>query len=261
MKRRTQYFEWLIKGAVTHLGSGLFCLILCGSSLLVPVTFSGQTGRFQAVVVVDNRYSPTPDFEDFVSSLKKATEERDQDFIYGKVADSFFYQRDFGGMFNASLSGVENFKNVIVLDNERLGEEYRDSGWHELASYLNVRSFQVVGDDVCGPAGANVMGEFPDDNYWFEWGYIDGAGVRVRNEPGITGRVLTQLTYEVIEPTGEVADALDPLEKSLWVEIIMPDGTTGYVESSYVSGFLNSKLCYTLTDDGWMIAGYVGGGD
>ena len=204
----------------------------CGSSLIVLGSTSGQAGRFQAVVVVDDRYSPTPDFESFISSLKTAIEERDEDFIYSKIADTFYYDRDFGGMFNPSLSVVENFKNVIVLDNERLGEEYRDSGWRQLESYLNVRNFQVVGGDVCGPAGAYVFGGFPDDSYWFSWGYIDGAGVRVRRDPSIDGRVLTQLTYEVIEPTGEVIDDLDPLQEVSWMGIIMPDGTSGYVESA-----------------------------
>jgi hypothetical protein len=248
--------RWLSLSA----GIGLSCLALSGSTGL-PISAAPQTPRFVSTVRIEAPYTPTPDFEAFIGSLKEAVEGRASSFINDQVAQSFYYQRDFGGMFNSTLSGAENFNNIIVLDNERLADDYQDLGWHELEYFLNVSSFQQVDGDVCGPSNAVPSLEFPDDAYWFDWGYIDGAGVRVRTDPSDRGQVLTQVGYEVVEPTGEVLDDLDSFTNITWTQIVAPDGSRGFVDSRYFSRFGKARLCYTRTDGGWMIGGYIGGGD
>jgi len=248
------------------------------ASVLCMVTTMVSADTAPAFTVrIQNPYQATPQFTDFIQQLQGLIEKRDAKAVYALVADSFYYHRDFGGIFNPNLSAIDNFKASYVLDNQSLNEGSKDYGWYHLSEHVSAQKFQRMGKgDICGPAEAVPTSEPKNEDYYFKWVYIDGAKVRVRAEPSTEAAIVDKLSYVPVNLLSYVMG--ENLERSqalrlyvegkyvsepnrYWAHIDLLNGKKGYVHSSFIGTFLNAKLCYTQQQGVWKIAGVIGGGD
>jgi hypothetical protein len=79
----------------------------------------------------------------FIQQLNLATNRHDAEYIYANIMHDFKIHRDFGGLYKANASYIENFNTVFTLDNSILRKEYKDLGWQELSQQLTLRKLQV----------------------------------------------------------------------------------------------------------------------
>lgn len=246
---------------------------ICTSTLLacclLPV-LADAAGKPPFKVRFHDLYTPTPDFQAFMNTLRQAAEKRDSKTLYGTVANNYYYARDFGGTFDAKASAVQNFKNTFNFAADG------DYAWNSLEEQLAASKFQRIDGSICGEAEADPVGNVTNDDYWFEWVYINGENVRVRKQPSLESPVVANLSLVTVKALkavpGELVklskrkaiyidDAYVPNPDKYWIKIDTLTGKQGYVHSSFVSGFLHPKLCYKQVAGKWKIAGYIGGGD
>ena len=197
-------------------------------------------------------YKPTDDVLKFIDDLNKAVESKDDKFIYSKVSNEFYYTRDFGGMFNPKISAVDNFSNVFVFDDKRLRKEYTGTGWKKFSELINSKIFQYMNGDICGPAEAQPEGGIFPSGDIFDYCYINGTNVNLRDSPSLDSNILMQMSFELVKL----------LEyKSDWIKIETLNGIEAYVYRKYVGFFLSDKICFRKIENEWKIVGYIGGGD
>lgn len=110
-------------------------------------------------VEIEHELAGDEHFERFRRDLIAAAEARDKEHLRRVMSEDFFWDRDFGGGFQAELTAYENFENAFSLDDAKLRPEYKGSGWSRLLSKLRSRSFGTYKDNrpgaspvYCGPA-------------------------------------------------------------------------------------------------------------
>lgn len=109
--------------------------------LIACLTLSVVAGALQACEGAKPQKSYSS-LQDFLSQLKQAVDAKDERFVLDRVAQDFMIYRDFGGMYNENSSHIENFNAVFPFDNSKLMPEYKDWGWQELASLIEIDAFQ-----------------------------------------------------------------------------------------------------------------------
>ena len=237
----------------------LICLLSLG---LFSLSVSAD-GRYSSKVYIPNQYQPDDSLISFTSQLDKLAEKKDLSMLLTRVDKRFYFSRDFGGMFNPEHSHEQNFINIFSLDDSKLRQEFRGSGWAMLKKLLNERSFQKVKGDICSPANVLPVKDNLPDEFWLSWGYVAGEDVFVRSEPNLQAEPIDSLSYEVIEPVeGMQGDRVKGLNgQGLWIKVNTPRGKQGYMYSTYFDNFLKAQICYRQVSGQWKIIGFVGGGE
>jgi hypothetical protein len=185
--------------------------------------------------------------------LRTAVARRDRPAVYGMLAPKFEILRDFGGNADPKLSARRQFEAVL-------------KGWAGLDRLVAARDWGPFPEDkrlLCGPApltqgdedrvirAAKQRGDAEDD-YWFEWLYVEGTGVPVREGPAFRARPIATVSREAVRSLKVEGD---------WYRVALPDGREGYLYERATLTIFAERLCLRKIKGQWRVAAFVGGGD
>jgi hypothetical protein len=176
-----------------------------------------------------------PDFLAFHRRLQTAVTRRDADAIL-RVVDPKARVA-----FDGGAGGVEGFK-AHHLNNSEV------DFWKEFAQVLALGGTFTAPDTFTAPY---TFSEWPESADSFECLAIIGSGVRLRQKPGTTSRILTGLSYTIVQRLDEAADG--------WQRVRLADGRSGYVASRYLRSPVDYRAAFELKDRQWWLVLYVAG--
>ena len=173
------------------------------------------------------------------------------------AAKDFFWESDFGGMFDARKSGVDNL--AVAL---RLGDA-EGRGWAALAAFAAEPTLGPSAEHPharCAPAPPDYedadLAALTDatNTDVVDWSYPRSAGLQVRNAAAADGVVIETLGLTLVRVLGAA-------DRNGWTRIATPGGKTGFVAPGALLSPLANRLCFGKDASGWRILGYVGAGD
>jgi hypothetical protein len=180
------------------------------------------------------------------------------------VRRRFFWDRDFGGAFDPTKSGVENLAVAVRL------EARNGAGWGTLvvfAAEATTKHEPSRPGVVCSP-GQPSFSE-PDFDHLLDltktsssdWLYPRADAITVYAAPRVDSAVIETLGLNFVrvlrEGTGAVAD-----NGAAWLRVLTPTGRIGFVDRTVLLGLEPRRLCYRKDVTGrWQIAGYIGGSE
>jgi hypothetical protein len=181
-------------------------------------------------------------------------------------AKSFFWERDFGGGYEAKKSPIENLTAALGLDRKD------NRGWSALARFASEPTLGPIEEQegaLCAPADpdyedaelAALMDATNSDVV--DWSYPRKPGLQARAAPATSAQVVETLGADLVRVLGFEGkpDAADPT-RTAWTRIATPGGKTAYVPPDSLLSPLVDRLCFRKDAAGtWRIVGYVGGGD
>lgn len=190
---------------------------------------------------------------------------KDRNALAGRIAKDFFWERDFGGNFEAAKPGIDNLTAALGLDADD------GSGWDALANFAAEPSAGPLPgrpNAICAPANPEfdeqARGQLVEDTQTdgIEWAYPRAAGLQVRAAPQPNAAVVETVGLHFVHVLGfegKQTDA-DPIRVA-WARIATPSGKVGFVAPNSVVSPYADRLCFTKEGTAWRIGGYVGGGD
>ena len=211
-------------------------------------------GRYERVPVKTAAIAPEKGMVQLMTELRGAIARKDRTAIYGMLAPKFLLTRDLAGDYNAKYSARKQFDVVF-------------KGWDGLTEIVNAASWgpnEKGSKLICGPAtltdadekkiiaAAKQRGDDPENTY-YEWLYVDAADVPVLEKPDLSASKMTTLNHEAVRALGG--------GNTNWIEVGLPDGSIGYVESKHLLSMQPERLCLTKNKGKWRIGGFEGGGD
>lgn len=247
------------------------------AALTLPGMTAGAAEPYDRIAVRPlNATEPDDALAGLIARLAAAARSKDRKALAPHVHKQFFWDRDFGGGFDARAPAVKNFETALSLNESDLAPEYKDIGWERLRELLAARSFTRHGSRpgvVCAPGAVwaedeqralQTANRFASD-FSFDWAYMEDRPVRFHGSPESTGEVLAELTWQavrVLDLGSDTATAQGPPAAQDWIKVHLPSGKEAYARYGEMLSFLSDRLCYGRSSaGGWHIAGYVGGGD
>jgi hypothetical protein len=196
-------------------------------------------------------------FEAFRKQLAGVVQRKDRAaFAKLVVATNFFWESDFGGMFDRKKSGFDNLMKAL-----RLGDP-DGRGWAALAAFATEPTTGPTiehGHAQCAPAPPDYDdGELSTvteatNTDVVDWSYPRVRGMQVRNAAAADGVVIDTLGSVLVRVLGTP-------DRNGWTKIATPSGKTGFVPPASLLSPLADRLCFARDASGWRITGYVGGG-
>lgn len=178
-----------------------------------------------------------PDFFTFRAHLQAALARHDAEAVLAAINPDI--RNSFGGE-----GGIEEFRQSWELDKptSRL--------WETLATVLALGGTFEGEDSFTAPY---VFSSWPEEMDSFSYLAILGKGVRVHAEPGSGSATITRLSYDIVE----VGEASPP--EGDWVQVLLPDGTAGYVARQYARSPIDYRALFNYTDGQWSLSALVAG--
>lgn len=174
-----------------------------------------------------------------------------------RVAKSFFWERDHGGMFNRKRSATANLAAA--------------TNWKSLRAMLSadVATPRRGGNtDYCLPAGVRptdekqferVAEQLKTDTF-FDWGVVISERQPVRAKPDEAAAEVGVLSREVVRVTDWAFET--PEGQRRWAQVVTSAGAKGFVDGRRIQTLAEERLCLRKDADGvWRISGYIGSGD
>ncbi|HWM91224.1 MAG TPA: SH3 domain-containing protein [Thermoanaerobaculia bacterium] len=172
----------------------------------------------------------------FRAQLQAAVARHDSEAVLAAVHPNI--KNSFGGD-----DGIDAFKRIWKLPGH-------DSPlWDELGTVLALGGAFHDSDTFAAPY---VYQRWPERFDSFEHVAVLGTGVRVRSEPGLNGRILTSLSFDVVRLDGPAGD-------SGWTRVKLRDSRTGYISSRYVRSPVDYRALFEKADGRWRLAFFVAG--
>jgi hypothetical protein len=182
------------------------------------------------------------------------------------TAKGFFWDRDFGGGFDAKRAAVDNLAAAIGL------ERRNGIGWVVLARFAaeaTAAPFTGRPGIICAP-GETRYDEVDFDRLVdatrseaVEWAAPRMDKTPVRSAARTTSNMIDTLGLVLVRILGYLTKDKDPEAiRAAWMRIATPAGKVGFVAPGSLTSLTTERLCYGKDGFGrWRIAGYVGGGD
>lgn len=210
---------------------------------IVPL-LSAQPGKFPP----PNDMAKDKSLVAFVNQLKTAVKKKDKAFLLSVLDKDI--RNGFGGN-----DGIEEFKKQWNWSKDTL------TVWHRLQQVLN-----IGGGFMEGEPGIPRMYAFPyvfnldpGDADIFSVGVITGKNVNFREKPDLKGKVITQLTYDVVEFSGETRGK-NAVGDPEWYQVETANHKKGWVFWQYVYSPVNYRLLLTKNSQGkWKITAFLAG--
>jgi hypothetical protein len=207
-----------------------------------------------------------PSLATFRGKLDTIAKARDLNAMKGLLGPSFFWERDFGGGYDANASPMQNLTVALSLDDAELEPEYKGSGWRRLRAIVASEMFvagkhgndaegSVTVKATCGPTAPTYDESAIDDV--LIWGYVLGRTDAYAKPSAASAKIgrLENEAVEVIEPASE------ELGHAEFAKVKLPTGKPGWVPSAAIRSFVEEQLCFQKLNGSWKIVGYIGGGD
>lgn len=110
-----------------------------------------------------------------------------------------------------------------------------------------------------------IFTDFPGEYDAFEFGVIVGKEVNIRATPSLKGKLVRQLTHEVVrliaydKPFDSRTQTIGK-ETHDWMKIEMADGKTGYVWGKFFRSPIDYRASFAkVRDEGWKMVFFVAG--
>jgi hypothetical protein len=193
-------------------------------------------------------------FASALKTLRLAVARKDRRAVYALLASKFVIERDFGGLTNPKLSARAQFDAALP-------------GWDALARLSAAAQWgpwEKGSKLICGPAALSAADETRviraakqrgdnEDDYWFEWVYVELDGVAVRKAPSFQAAAIASISREAVRALERKGDG--------WIKVALPDGREAFLSERVALTMFNDSLCLRNVGGKWRLAGYVGGGD
>jgi len=156
-----------------------------------------------------------------------------------------------------SEHGPEGFIEIWGLQSEE--QTAQSNLWPILERVLNGGGvFQNGGKTFIAPY---VFATWPDSEDAFDRAAITGAGVRVRSQPNLQSRIITSLSYHIVEFVQRTDQELTiDGETHHWMKIKTPDGQDGFVWGKYVASPIGYRAGFERQPDGqWLMTFFLAG--
>jgi hypothetical protein len=172
------------------------------------------------------------------------------------AAKDFFWEGDFGGMFEAKKSGFDNLATAL-----RLGDA-DGRGWAALAAFAAEPTLGRTTEHPqarCAPAPPDYedadLAALTDatNTDVVDWSYPRASGLAVRAAPAADAAVMETLGLTLVRVLG--------VDRAGWTRVATPGGKPGFVAPNSLLSPLADRLCFGKDASGWRIVGYVGAGD
>lgn len=174
-----------------------------------------------------------PDFHAFRQQLQDAVTRRDKTALL-KSSDANVVI-DFGG--GAGLDALGKY----IDDPEQ-------DFWREFGHTLALGgTFDEHGAFVA----PYVTATWPEELDSFECAAIVASGVRLREAPSASSRIVTLLAFDIVEISSRQTKA--------WTGVRLSTGETGFVASEFVRSPVDRRARFTRTKDGWRLVSFVAG--
>ena len=206
-------------------------------------------------------------FETLRKELGDIVKRKDRAALAARVvAKDFFWERDFGGAFDAGKPPADNLGMALGLDAED------DSGWESLAAFVSEPSIGPLPGRpsvLCAPASIQFDEAARDklieatQTDGIQWVFPRAAGLQVRSAPQSSSAVIETLGLHFVRLLGfdDKGGESDPI-RTAWMRVVTPAGKSGFVAPASLVSPYTDRLCFAKDAAGaWRIAGYVGGGD
>lgn len=173
------------------------------------------------------------------------------------AAKDFFWEGDYGGVFDKKKPGIDNLMRALRLD------EKDARGWAALAAFATE---PTTGPTIehrnaqCAPAPPDyedaelaAVTEATNTDV-VDWSYPRVKGLQVRIAAAPDGVVMETLGAMIlVRVLGNAPGG--------WTRIATPTGKTGFVPPGSLLSPLADRLCFGKDASGWRITGYVGTGE
>lgn len=156
------------------------------------------------------------------------------------AAKEFFWEGDFGGMFDPKKSGFDNLNGAL-----RLGDA-DGRGWSLLSILI---AEPTLGPTVehpnarCAPAqpeyedaDLSALTEATNTDV-VDWSYPRANGLQVRNAAAADGVVIETLGFYLVRVLGAA-------DRNGWMRVATPTGKTGFVAPGSLISPLADRLCF-----------------
>jgi hypothetical protein len=156
-----------------------------------------------------------------------------------------------------SEHGPEGFIEIWGLQSEE--QTAQSNLWTVLGRVLDGGGvFQDGGKTFIAPY---VFATWPDAEDAFDRAAITGAGVRVRSQPNLQSRIITSLSYDIVEFVQRTDQELTiDGETHSWMKIKIPDGQEGFVWGKYVASPIGYRAGFERQPDGqWLMTFFLAG--
>ena len=213
---------------------------------LLPSKQKLQSGKLNPV----DEGQLSPDFHQFRQQLLAAIDRKDVGFIRQIVAKDI--KIGFGGE-----DGVENFLKMWSLDQNPQASDL----WQVLRKILLLGgTFDRNNKNVF--LVPYLTATWPDELDAFEYVVITGEGVRARETPGMSGKVLTKLSYDIVR-LGEYEAERDTTEIDgeywPWIKIWLPDKRPAYVYGKFLHSPIDYRAAFERRKGKWQMIYLVAG--
>jgi hypothetical protein len=226
-------------------------------------------------VEVSESYKPDAAFEAMRKKLSEAAAKKDAQALFGLVAPTFVWTFQGGptDQFDMGHDALHNFKVVFGFRPQGANADGPvDNGpfWDALAAFASDGTYYQdteAGNLVCGPITASAA----DDDVMeqarkklevgeetVDW-YFTIAPTPVAKAPNDAGPPVAKVgtvalpALSVYPPVQEGKPAVPATH----LEVLLPNGKSGWVPASAVRPFDSERLCYAKTASGdWKIAAY-----
>ena len=139
--------------------------------------------------------------------------------------------------------GVQAFRQGVLGNSN-------ENFWNEFAAILRLGGRFRTDNAFDAPY---TFSSWPSAFDSFECLAVIGTRVRVRAEPSLSGRVLTQLDFAIVQANPGKAATQG------WRGIRLADGRTGYIASPYVRSPIDHRALFEFRDGQWWLTAYVAG--
>jgi hypothetical protein len=226
-------------------------------------------------VEVAEPFKPDAAFEAMRKKLKDAVAKKDAQALFALVGPTFVWTFQGGSTeaFDMGRDALHNFKVVFGFRPEGAdadGPVENGPFWDALAAFADDGTYyqdQQAGNLVCGPTTANAVDEdvmeqarkkLEVGEETVDW-YFTLAPTPVAKAPNDSGAPVAKVGVVVL-PALSVYPKVDegkPAVPATHLEVLLPNGKTGWVPANAVRPWDSERLCYSKTAKGeWKISAY-----
>jgi hypothetical protein len=226
-------------------------------------------------VEVAEPFKPDAAFEAMRKKLKDAVAKKDAQALFALVGPTFVWTFQGGSTeaFDMGRDALHNFKVVFGFRPEGAdadGPVENGPFWDALAAFADDGTYyqdQEAGNLVCGPTTANAVDEdvmeqarkkLEVGEETVDW-YFTLAPTPVAKAPNDSGAPVAKVGVVVL-PALSVYPKVEegkPAVPATHLEVLLPNGKTGWVPANAVRPWDSERLCYSKTAKGeWKISAY-----
>lgn len=192
------------------------------------------------LIPVDEK-NKNSDFSSFIDEFTEALENKDLDYILEHTSENIIFTFGEG-------NGITDFKTIWNLNDNQNESEF----WDEMLKTIKL-SF-ISNDNNSLFIAPYTFVNFPEefDSYIF---YVcTEENVRVRELPSFDSNIIKTISYLIVKPVNPPGET-----EGKWVNIILPDGTEGYVYGDYLRSPLDYRARFNYINEKWILEYFIAG--